>query len=82
MGRVYMRPVDCPMAAIDQVLDEIRQAHPSLKHIFVDVHAEATSDKQTIGRYLDGKVTAVIGTHTHVPTADTCIFPGGTAFQC
>ena len=82
MGRVYMRPVDCPLAAADQVLDEMLQAHPSLNHIFVDVHAEATSDKQMIGRYLDGKVTAVVGTHTHVPTADTCIFPGGTAFQC
>jgi calcineurin-like phosphoesterase len=47
-----------------------------------DVHAEATSDKQCMGRYLDGKVTAVLGTHTHVPTADEQIFPGGTAFQC
>ncbi len=82
MGRVFMRPVDCPMAAADQALAEMRDAHPDLKHIFVDVHAEATSDKQTIGRYLDGKVTAVIGTHTHVPTADACIFPHGTAFQC
>jgi metallophosphoesterase (TIGR00282 family) len=82
MGRVFMRPVDCPMAAADRVLAEIKQAHPKLRHLLVDVHAEATSDKQTIGRFLDGKVTAVIGTHTHVPTADACIFPGGTAFQC
>ena len=49
---------------------------------FVDFHAEATSEVQLMGRYLDGRVTAVLGTHTHVPTADECIFPGGTAFQC
>ena len=49
---------------------------------FVDFHAEATSEMQLMGRYLDGRVTAVLGTHTHVPTADECIFPGGTAFQC
>lgn len=79
MGRVYMRPVDCPFDAIDRVIDEIGD---SAKHILVDVHAEATSDKQVLGRYLDGKVTAVLGTHTHVPTADACILPGGTAFQC
>jgi calcineurin-like phosphoesterase len=48
----------------------------------VDFHAEATSDKQLMGRYLDGRVSAVLGTHTHVPTADEQIFPGGTAFQC
>ena len=48
----------------------------------VDFHAEATSDKQLLGRYLDGRVSAVLGTHTHVPTADEQIFPGGTAFQC
>ncbi len=79
MGRVFMRPVDCPFIAIDRVLGEIGG---QAKHIFVDVHAEATSDKQTLGRYLDGRVTAVLGTHTHVPTADGTIFPGGTAFQC
>ncbi len=79
LGRVYMRPVDCPFAAIDRVLEDIGEA---TKQILVDVHAEATSDKQTLARYLDGKVTAVLGTHTHVPTADACILPGGTAFQC
>ena len=82
MGRVFMRPVDCPMTAADRVLEEIQHVHPQLRHILVDVHAEATSDKQTIARYLDGRVTAVIGTHTHVPTADLSILPGGTAFQC
>jgi metallophosphoesterase (TIGR00282 family) len=79
MGRVFMRPVDCPFDAIDRVLAEIGD---QAKHILVDVHAEATSDKQVLGRYLDGKVTAVLGTHTHVPTADARIFPAGTAFQC
>jgi metallophosphoesterase (TIGR00282 family) len=79
MGRVYMRPVDCPFEALDEVLAEIE---PHTNQILVDVHAEATSDKQVLGRYLDGKVTAVLGTHTHVPTADTCILPNRTAFQC
>jgi metallophosphoesterase (TIGR00282 family) len=79
MGRVFMRPVDCPFAAADRVL----AALPSdVQAIVLDFHAEATSDKQLMGRYLDGKVSAVLGTHTHVPTADACIFPGGTAFQC
>ena len=79
MGRVFMRPVDCPWAAIDRVL---AQLPPEVKVIFVDFHAEATSDKQLMGRYLDGRVTAVLGTHTHVATADEQIMPGGTAFQC
>ncbi|QGJ69752.1 Metallophosphoesterase [Planctomycetales bacterium 10988] len=78
LGRVFMRPVDCPWRAVDRVLDRIPS---SVNVILVDFHAEATSDKQIMGRYLDGKVTAVMGTHTHVPTADTQIFPGGTAFQ-
>ncbi|MCA9119751.1 MAG: TIGR00282 family metallophosphoesterase [Planctomycetaceae bacterium] len=79
LGRVYMRPVDCPFKALDHVLAEIP---PEVKVRFVDIHAEATSDKQVIGRYLDGRVSAAIGTHTHVPTADEQLFPGGTAFQC
>ncbi len=79
MGRVYMRPVDCPFKAIDRVLDEIPA---QVRVCFVDIHAEATSDKQVLGRYLDGRVSAALGTHTHVPTADEQIFPGGTAFQC
>ena len=54
----------------------------SVKVRFVDIHAEATSDKQLIGRYVDGRVSAALGTHTHVATADEQIFPGGTAFQC
>jgi 2',3'-cyclic-nucleotide 2'-phosphodiesterase len=79
LGRVFMRPVDCPWAAADRVLAEIPA---EVKVRIVDFHAEATSDKQVMGRYLDGRVTAVLGTHTHVTTADEQIFPGGTAFQC
>ena len=59
-----------------------RRSPPDVRVILVDFHAEATSDKQVMGRYLDGRVTAVLGTHTHVPTADEQILPGGTAFQC
>jgi hypothetical protein len=79
LGRVFMRPVDCPWAAVDRVL---AQLPGDVKQILVDFHAEATSDKQLMGRHLDGRVTAVLGTHTHVPTADEEILPGGTAFQC
>jgi metallophosphoesterase (TIGR00282 family) len=79
LGRVFMRPVDCPFAAADRVLAEIP---PDCPVIVVDVHAEATSDKQLLARQLDGRVSAVLGTHTHVPTADEQILPGETAFQC
>jgi metallophosphoesterase (TIGR00282 family) len=79
LGRVFMRPVDCPWSAADRVLQEIPD---DVRVIVVDFHAEATSDKQLMGRYLDGRVSAVLGTHTHVTTADEQILPGGTAFQC
>jgi len=79
MGRVFMRPVDCPWAAADRVLSQLPA---DIKVIVVDFHAEATSDKQLLARYLDGRVSAVLGTHTHVPTADECVLPGGAAFQC
>lgn len=79
LGRIFMRPVDCPWTAADRVLAEM----PSDVRVkIVDFHAEATSDMQLMGRYLDGRVSAVLGTHTHVATADECILPGGTAFQC
>ncbi len=78
LGRVYMRPVDCPFAAADRVLAEI-PAEVCVR--ICDIHAEATSDKQLISRYLDGKISAALGTHTHVPTADARVLPGGTAFQ-
>jgi calcineurin-like phosphoesterase len=74
-----MKPVDNPWRAADRVLANM----PSDVRVrLIDFHAEATSDKQLMGRYLDGRVTAVLGTHTHVPTADECILPAGTAFQC
>jgi hypothetical protein len=79
LGRVFMPPVDCPLHAADRVLGSLA---PDVRVILVDFHAEATSDMQVMGRHLDGRVTAVLGTHTHVPTADEQIFPGGTAFQC
>jgi len=79
LGRVFMAPVDCPFHAVDRVLASLP---PDVRIILVDFHAEATSDKQLMGRHLDGRVTAVLGTHTHVPTADEQILPGGTAFQC
>jgi hypothetical protein len=79
LGRLFMKPVDSPWPAADRALAEV----PSdVKVRFVDFHAEATSEMQLMGRYLDGRVSAVLGTHTHVPTADECILPGGTAFQC
>ena len=78
-GRVFMKPVDCPFQAVDR---ELASMPAAVRVIIVDLHAEATSDMQIMGRYLDGRVSAVLGTHTHVPTADEDIFPGGTAFQC
>jgi len=79
VGRVFMSPVDCPFKAADRLL---AQKPPDVHVVLVDFHAEATSDKQVMGRFLDGRVSAVLGTHTHVPTADEQILPGGTAFQC
>jgi len=79
LGRVFMRPVDCPFTAVEKMLERIGgDAAVTL----LDVHAEATSDKQVMGRLFDGRITAILGTHTHVPTADERILPGGTAFQC
>ena len=77
LGRQFMRPVDCPFAAVDRVLATIGDR---AKVIVVDVHAEATADKYLLAHHLKGRVTAVLGTHTHVPTADEQILPGGTAF--
>jgi 2',3'-cyclic-nucleotide 2'-phosphodiesterase len=79
IGRVFMPPIDCPFNAADRVLAALPA---DLRVILVDFHAEATSDKQLMGRHLDGRVSAVLGTHTHVATADEVILPGGTAFQC
>ena len=75
MGRTFLPALDCPFRAVDDVLHE----HSGIRHVIVDMHAEATSEKLAMGWYLDGKVSAVIGTHTHVQTADERILPGGTA---
>lgn len=77
-GQVFMRNVESPFATADRLLAELGER---AKVVFVDFHAEATSEKQALGVYLDGRVSAVAGTHTHVPTADERILPGGTAFQ-
>ena len=77
-GRTYMPNTDCPFRAADRILGEL---DPAIKVRFVDFHAEVTSEKIALGWYLDGRVSAVIGTHTHVPTADTRVLPGGTAYQ-
>jgi metallophosphoesterase (TIGR00282 family) len=79
LGRVFMKPLDCPFRAVDEQLEQIDD---QVKVRLVDVHAEATSDMQLMGRYLDGRVSGVLGTHTHVATADERILPGGTGFQC
>jgi metallophosphoesterase (TIGR00282 family) len=75
-GRTFMAPIDCPFRAIDTLLQRLQGA----RIIIVDFHAEATSEKQAMGWYLDGRVSAVLGTHTHVPSADPRILPQGTAF--
>ena len=77
-GRTYMPATDCPFRKADQILGEL---DPAVKVRFLDFHAEVTSEKIAMGWYLDGRVSAVVGTHTHVATADTRILPGGTAYQ-
>ncbi|MBK8269469.1 MAG: TIGR00282 family metallophosphoesterase [Planctomycetes bacterium] len=78
MGRLFMRPpCDCPFKAVDRVLARIP---PDVKTIVVDVHAEATSEHIAMGWHLNGRVSVVFGTHTHVPTADECILDKGTAY--
>jgi len=79
LGQLFMRPIDNPWRAADRALAELPA---DVRVRFVDFHVEATSEAQLMGRYLDGKVSAVLGTHTHVPTADERILPEGTAFQC
>ncbi len=77
MGRVFMQAIDCPFRKADELLPEIRQ---ETAIILVDMHAEATSESVAMGWYLDGRVSAVVGTHRHVQTADERILPGGTAY--
>jgi metallophosphoesterase (TIGR00282 family) len=77
MGRTFMTPVDDPFRCADAIVEDLRRATPI---ILVDVHAEATSEKIALARFLDGRVSCVYGTHTHVQTADEQIFAGGTAY--
>jgi hypothetical protein len=77
MGRTFMGDLDCPFRAMDKLLAELKDKPPV---IIVDFHAEATSEKMALGRYLDGRVSAVLGTHTHVGTIDAQILSGGTAY--
>ncbi|KPK74631.1 MAG: metallophosphoesterase [candidate division Zixibacteria bacterium SM23_73] len=76
-GRVYIKEIDCPFRIADREIEKIRE---QTKIIVLDLHAEATSEKMALGWYLDGKVSAVLGTHTHVQTADEMILPRGTAY--
>jgi len=76
-GRVFMRELDCPFRGAYVLIEWMRE---QTALVFVDFHAEATSEKGALGRYLDGRVTAVVGTHTHVQTADERVLPGGTAY--
>jgi len=81
MGRLFMGDLDCPFQALDRELD-VCPLKSAADAIFVDFHAEATSEKQAAAHHVDGRASAVIGTHTHVPTADDQVLPGGTAFMC
>jgi len=76
-GRIFMAPIDCPFVAAKK---EIARLKTKTNVIIVDIHAEATSEKKALGWYLDGEVSAVLGTHTHVQTADNEVLPGGTAY--
>jgi len=77
IGRVYMEPFDCPFRTADEMLPALQEQTSA---ILVDIHAEATSEKVAMGWYLEGRCSAVVGTHTHVQTADEWILPGGTAY--
>jgi len=76
-GRTFMNPIDCPFKKIDAAIEKIK---PHTNIIFVDFHAEATSEKRALAWYLDGRVSAMVGTHTHVPTSDYQIMPMGMAY--
>ncbi len=80
MGRIFMDALDCPFQALDRELGQ-GDIKTKADAIIIDFHAEATSEKQALGHYVDGRATAVIGTHTHVPTADDHVLPGGTGFM-
>jgi metallophosphoesterase (TIGR00282 family) len=77
MGRVFMTPIDCPFRKADEIVPQLRKETPI---VLVDAHCEATSESVALGWYLDGRVSAVVGTHRHVQTADERVLPGGTAY--
>lgn len=77
-GRAHMANIDCPFRKADELLGSL---DPAIRIRIIDFHAELTSEKTAMGWYLDGRATALIGTHTHVPTADARVLPGGTAYQ-
>lgn len=79
VGRLFMEAVDCPVQVMDKLLKNYTLGR-NIEAIFVDIHAEATAEKISFGHYLDGRVSAVIGSHTHVPTSDAVILPKGTAY--
>jgi metallophosphoesterase (TIGR00282 family) len=80
IGRVFMPPAECPFHTSLGALAKLTQEYPDVRHILVDFHAEATSEKQALGWFLDGKITSLLGTHTHVQTSDEIILPQGTAY--
>jgi len=77
-GRVFMKPLDCPFRVAEREIEGTEKIKTNI--IIVDMHAEATSEKEAMGWFLDGKVSAVLGTHTHVQTADERVLPDGTAY--
>jgi metallophosphoesterase (TIGR00282 family) len=78
LGRTFMRPLDDPFRAADALVKRAQER--GARYLLIDMHAEATSEKMAMGWHLDGRASAVLGTHTHVPTADARVLPGGTAY--
>lgn len=80
MCRLFMEPIECPFTMTDEILKDF-QLGRNVDAIFVDLHGEATSEKSAFGHYFDGRITAVVGTHTHMPTGDQMVYNGGTGYQ-
>ncbi len=81
MGRLFMDSLDDPFRIVKDIVEKEKMGKGGTNAVFVDFHAEATSEKLSLAHYLDGKISALVGTHTHIPTADAHIMPGGTAYQ-
>ena len=85
MGRLFMDPMDCPFAAVDRVLDKVRLGNArsggGVDAVLLDIHAEASSEKMALAFHVDGRATAVVGSHSHIPTADAMVLPKGTGYQ-